>query len=145
MKRAAIIVLSLAAIPVLFFLCIFGAFAFSNFPFTSNVVAQASTPGGDGICVVQTFKGAEPYQVSYYARRAGGPWVWHYLAHEDDRWRSCKIEVSGDTLRIYCGTNLRETASIAAATAPPLDLQKQLPRDFSATQILAYHVSHYRR
>src|SRR3954468_21392270 len=57
----------------------------ANFPFTSGIVARASAPSGEAACVVQTFKGTEPYQVSLYARRPGQPWVWHYLAHQDNR------------------------------------------------------------
>src|SRR3954451_8549132 len=106
-KRTKIILLSLVALPFLCVAWFVATFAISNFPFSSSIVAQTATLSGYDICVVQTFKDLEPYQVSYYARRAGGPWVWHYLAHQDDRWRSCRVEVSGDTLRIYRGSTLR--------------------------------------
>jgi hypothetical protein len=90
-------------------------FAAENFPFTSGVIAHASSAHGEEACVVQTFKGAEPYQVSLYARRAGQPWVWHYLAHQDGRWRSCRIDFSEGQLRVYTGSTLRKSFSVSDA------------------------------
>jgi len=59
--------------------CFVGRYALDNFPFTSGIAAHARSPSGEEVCIVQTFKGAEPYQVSLYARQSGQPWVWHYL------------------------------------------------------------------
>jgi hypothetical protein len=145
MKRTKIILFSLLAIPFICIACLFILFAVCNFPFNSNVLADIVAPNGDQVCVVQTFKGAEPYQVSYYARRPDGPWVWHYLAHQDDRWRACQVEIIGDTMKIYRGSELRKTASLNDVTLPPNDLREQLPGNYTAMQILSNHSVYYGR
>ncbi len=114
-------------------------FTIENFPFTSGIVAHDLAPNGDEICIVQTFKDAEPYQVSLYARRAGQPWIWNYLAHEDGRWRNGHTEFEGDSLRVYTGSTLRKTFSFTAATKIPEVLEYQLPAEFTPQQILAWH------
>jgi hypothetical protein len=120
-------------------------FAVANFPFTSGVIAHTSLPTGEEVCVVQTFKGAEPYQVSLYARRPGQPWVWHYLAHQDDRWRGCHIDFSDGQIRVYTGSNLRDSLSVAEAFTLTGDPRKQLPPAYTPEQILAQHNAKYRR
>lgn len=127
------------ALPSLFIALLVAWFTINNFPFTSGIVAQDLAPNGDEICIVQTFKGAEPYQVSLYVRRPGQPWVWNYLAHQDDRWRNCHAEFAGDSLRVYTGSTLRKTFSLAAATKVPADSEYQLPAEFTPQQILAWH------
>jgi len=119
-------------------------FAVDNFPFTSGVIAHASSPGGEEACVVQTFKGAEPYQVSLYARRPGEAWMWHYLAHQDDRWRSCRIEFADNQLRVYTGSTLRKSFSVTEATGAPDSAHEELPASYTPEQILAQHNAHYR-
>jgi hypothetical protein len=119
-------------------------FAIDNFPFTSGVIAHASSPAGEEACVVQTFKGAEPYQVSLYARRTGQSWMWHYLAHQDDRWRSCHLEFVGDQLRVYTGSTLRKSFSVPDATTRPDAAHEELPASYTPEQISAQHNAHYR-
>jgi hypothetical protein len=118
-------------------------FAVDNFPFTSGVIAHTSSPTGEEACVVQTFKGAEPYQVSLYARRPGQAWMWHYLAHQDDRWRSCHVEFVGDQLRVYTGSTLRKTFLVADATTRPDSAPEELPASYTPEQISAQHNAHY--
>src|SRR5690348_8781888 len=84
--------LTIGAIPLVCIAFVLVLFVAANFPFTSNVVTHTTGPGGLEACVVQTFKGAEPYQVSLYVHRPGEPWVWHYLAHQDFRWRDSRID-----------------------------------------------------
>jgi hypothetical protein len=120
-------------------------FAIANFPFTSGVIAHVSLPTGEEVCVVQTFKGAEPYQVSLYARRLGQPWVGHYLAHQDDRWRSCHIDFADGQIHVYKGSTLRESLSVAEAFALPSDPRNQLPPAYTPEQILAEHNAKHRR
>ena len=132
-------------VPLVFILTLLGWFAAANFPFTSGVIAEASAPTGEQTCVVQTFKGAEPYQVSIYVRRAGGPWLWHYLAHQDSRWRRCRIEFEGDALRIYTGATLRKTFSIAEATLRPWNAGHDLPENYTPPQIAARHDEYFQR
>jgi hypothetical protein len=123
-------------------------FTIDNFPFTSGVAAHDLAPNGDEICIVQTFKDADPYQVSLFARHAGQPWIWNYLAHEDGRWRNCHTEFAGDSLRVYTGSTLRKTLSLAAVTTVPAasasDPDYQLPAEFTPQQILAWHNKKYR-
>jgi hypothetical protein len=119
-------------------------FAIANFPFTSGVIAHASSPAGEEACVVQTFKGAEPYQVSLYVRSPGQPWMWHYLAHQDNRWSGCHIEFAGPQLRVYTDSSLRKSFSIAEATSRPDSSHEELPTSFTPEQILAQHNAHYR-
>ena len=119
-------------------------FTVANFPFTSGVIAHASSPVGEEACVVQTFKGAEPYQVSLYARRPGQPWRWHYLAHEDNRWWNCRIEFADGQLRVYTGSTLRKSFSVAEATSKADSAHEELPTSFTPEQILAQHNAHYR-
>src|SRR5256885_8172082 len=114
-------------------------FTVDNFPFTSGIIAHEFAPSGEEICIVQTFKDVEPYQVSLYARRPGQPWVWNYLAHQDDRWRNCHVEFDGDALRVYTGSVLRKTFSLADATKLPDNSEYQLPAEFAPQQILARH------
>jgi hypothetical protein len=137
---------TLQVISLLPWLCILffvGWFAVDNFPFTSGIIAHDSAPTGEEIYIVQTFKGAEPYQVSLYARRPGQPWVWHYLAHQDARWRDCHVEFEGDTLRVSTGSTLRKTFSLAAITVPSENLRDQLPATFTPRQILDDHNKHF--
>ena len=132
-------ILALPFLPIAF---LFTFFTIDNFPFTSGIVAHDLRPNGDEICIVQTFKGAEPYQVSLYARRAGEPWVWNYLAHQDERWRNGHTEFDGDSLRVYTGSTLRKTFSLAATKIPAdseSDPNYQLPAEFTPQQILVWH------
>lgn len=134
----------LLLMPLVFILSLLGLFAAANFPFTSGVIAEASAPNGEQACVVQTFKGAEPYQVSIYIRRTGGPWTWHYLAHQDTRWRRCRIDFEGDALRVYTGATLRKTFSPAEATLRSKDTGHDLPANFTPAQIAAEHNEYFR-
>lgn len=131
------------ALPFLPLVILVAWFTIDNFPFTSGIVAHDFAPNGDEICIVQTFKDAEPYQVSLYAHRTGQPWVWNYLAHQDGRWRNGHAEFVGDSLRVYTGSTLRKTFSLAAATKVPADSGSdpdyQLPAEFTPQQILAWH------
>jgi len=142
-KTFRFVLASILAIPFLLIAILVTWFAIDNFPFTSGIVAVSFSPNGDEICIVQTFKDAEPYQVSLYARRTGQPWVWNYLAHQDDRWRNGHTEFDGDSLRIYTGSALRKTFSLAAATKVPAhfasDADYQLPANFTPQQVLAWH------
>lgn len=131
--------------PLVFVLSLLAWFAAANFPFTSGVIVEASAPTGEQACVVQTFKGAEPYQVSIYVRRANGPWTWHYLAHQDTRWRRCRIEFEGDALRVYTGARLRKTFSLAEAALRPWDAGYDLPASYTPRQIAAHHNEHFRK
>lgn len=128
-------VAGLSSIPVLALSALLIGLIAANFPFTSGVIAHSFNPNGDEACIVQTFTGAE-YRVSLYARHAGQAWIWNYLAHEDDRWCDCRMEFSGDELRIYTGSTLRKAISVAEATAPK-QLEYQMPADYSPDQILA--------
>lgn len=85
---------------------------------TDRTVAHASAASGEEVCVVQTFKDAEPYQVSLYAHKPGSPWVWHYLAHQDCRWRSCRLEFAEGELRVYEGSLLRKKLTLAENDGP---------------------------
>lgn len=129
---------SLSSVPVAAISAVFVWFLAVNFPFTSGVIAHGFSPGGDETCVVQTFTGAE-YRVSLYARRTGQPWIWHYLEHEGDRWRNCRMEFAGDQLRVYADGTLRKTFSLADATSPPEESRHQLPAAFTPEQIAATH------
>lgn len=119
-------------------------FAITNFPFTSGVIAHASSPNGEEACIVQTFKGAEPYQVSLYARRSAQPWVWHYLAHQDSRWRHCRLEFADGQLHIYTGATLRKTFPLVEAMTIADDPRDQLPATYTPEQILAQHNAYFR-
>jgi len=87
-------------------LLVFGLVIYSyyNFPFTSGVIASM-TDGDTDLCVVQVFKGYEPYQVCFLVRKAGSGWREYYLAHQDSRWRSCRIAVdsSRQVATVYRG------------------------------------------
>jgi hypothetical protein len=130
------IIMSLPLLVITFFA---GWFAIDNFPFTSGIITHELAPSGDEICIVQTFKDIEPYQVSLFARRPGQPWVWNYLAHDDDRWRNCHAEFVGDSLRVYTASTLRQTFSLANITKVPQDPGYQLPAEFTPQQILTWH------
>jgi hypothetical protein len=144
-RRLWVVVCALSALPLLFVATLVLWFVAANFPFSSGIVAVASAPTGEEVCIVQTFKGAEPYQVSLFARKPEAPWVWHYLAHEDCRWRNGHVEFVGVELRIYDGLELMKTFSLAEATTPPEDARKSLPSTYTPEQILQYHNDRYRR
>ena len=115
-----------------------------NAPFTSGVIASGVAPTGQQVCVIQTFKGWEPYQVSLYARTPNQPWIWHYLAHQDDRWRSCRVEFTGLELEIYTESKLRKKFALADITTLPKERQEYrwdslLPADYTPEKILARH------
>lgn len=115
-----------------------------QFPFTSGVIAHAVALSGEEVCIVQTFKGLEPYQVSLFARQPGQKWVWSYLAHQDSRWRSCRIEFQGGRLLVYRGFTLNNTFSLARATDVANDVDP-LPADYTPERILAYHNQLFQR
>jgi hypothetical protein len=131
------------AAPFLFIALEVAWFTVDNFPFTSGIIAHEVAPNGDEICIVQTFKDAEPYQVSLYARRAGQPWHWNYLAHQDNRWRNCRTEFDGNSLRVFTSSTLRTTFSfedaITVHARSAADSDYQLPAEFTPQQILAWH------
>jgi len=133
----------ISAMPVLVIAFFVLCYVALNFPFTSGVIAQASSPAGEQACVVQTFKGAEPYQVSLYVHRRGQPWLWHYLAHQDDRWRDCRIEFAADQIRVYTGSTLRKTFSVAEVTSSSGSAHEELPATYTPEQILAQHNARY--
>lgn len=130
----------LLAVPAL----LLGLFLLPQFPFTSEVIAHAVAPSGEEVCVVQTFKGVEPYQVSLFARRSGQKWAWSYLAHQDNRWRSCRLEFIGDALQVYRGSELNRSFSLKRATDITDDLSP-LPAEYTPEMILAHHNQLYQR
>ena len=134
-----------ASLPLLAIALLLIWFTADNFPFTSGVVAHTSSPNGEEVCVVQTFKSVEPYQVSLYARRHGQPWVWHYLAHQDSRWRSCKIDFAEGQIRVYRGSVLRRRYSVAEAVTVTGNPHDELPATYTPEQILARHNAYYHR
>jgi hypothetical protein len=131
-------------LPLLAIGSVFAWYAAANFPFTSGVIAHASSPTGTEGCVVQTFKGAEPYQVSLYARQSGQPWRWHYLAHQDNRWTDCRIEFRDAELRVYTGSILRKTFPIPAAVTVSDSDDHGFPASYTPEQILAQHNARYK-
>lgn len=71
-------------------------------PGRSGVVAVGETARGREFCVVQTYKDlVEPYQVSLYVRDDAGAWRWHYLEHEDNAWRSAKVDIVGERAVVF--------------------------------------------
>ncbi len=143
-KVLALALCGVALVPLVFIVHLLGSFAVANFPFTSGVVAHASSPDGVEACVVQTFKGAEPYQVSLYARRDTQAWVWHYLAHQDRRWRTCRIEFADGQLRVYRDSALRRSWSVSDATDMSDSTEYQLPAEFTPPQLAAKHNAQFR-
>jgi hypothetical protein len=131
-------------LPLLAVGAVLGWYVVPNFPFTSGVIAHGSSPNGIEACVVQTFKGAEPYQVSLYARHAGEPWRWHYLAHQDNRWRDCRIEFTASELRVYTGSTLRKSFPITATVAASDSDDHGFPANYIPEQILAEHNARYK-
>lgn len=144
-RRLWSIVCGISILPILGIITLISLFVAANFPFTSGIIADVSAPTGEEVCVVQTFKGAEPYQVSLYARAPRSPWVWHYLAHQDDRWRNCHVEFVGTELRVYNGDELRKALPLAEATAPPQYPREELPSNYTPKQILQHHNKKFRQ
>jgi hypothetical protein len=148
LSRAKIVAWASLAIasllPVLAVGSVFGMFTVANFPFTSGVIAHGSSPSGNEACVVQTFKGTEPYQVSLYARQSGQPWRWHYLAHQDNRWSNCRIEFGDAVLRVFTGSTLRKTFPIPAAVTGSDSDDHGFPASYTPEQILAEHNARYK-
>jgi len=71
-------------------------------PGQSGIVLTGESPDGREYCIVQTYSNLiEPYQVSLYVRDAAGSWRWHYLEHEDNAWRSARVEFQGDQVVVY--------------------------------------------
>ncbi len=123
-------------LPAVFFLLVIFWFIATNFPFTSSIAAHASAPTGEEACVLQTFEGADGYAVRLYARAAGSPWVSHYLAYEDGRWRDCRLEFKGRELFVYEGGALRKIFMLPEATALPKEPAEQIPSNYTPEQIL---------
>jgi hypothetical protein len=145
-RRLWIAVCVTSSLPTLGIAALTLLFIAGSYPFKSGIVAVASAPGGEEVCIVQTYKGAEPYQVSLYARKPGGPWVWHYLEHQDFHWQDCRIEFVGTEMRIYEGGDLRRTLSLAEATTPlPHDSGDDLPSNYTPEQILQHHNEEFRQ
>lgn len=72
---------------------VLSSYTLLNYPFHSDVVYSSSTNGYE-LCVLQIFKGVEPYQVSLLAKRDKSSWREYYLAHQDNRWKSDRISIS---------------------------------------------------
>lgn len=134
-------------------LCVYGLVAFGYAvcigPGRSGIVAHGWSPQGREYCIVQTFKTmAEPYQVSFYIRDAGGVWRWNYLAHQDSVWRSAIVSFSdgfahvsrdGVPFRdIRVPTNRFDLAKVE------LDRGNYCPSNFTANDLLSFHNRKFR-
>lgn len=69
-------------------------------PWRTGVLCQGFSPDGREYCVVQSHEVLFEFRVSFYLRNAEGVWQWHYLAHDDDSWRSASVEFTSETIRI---------------------------------------------
>lgn len=132
----SISLLGLLMLPYLAFIAAIFWITVLDFPFTSGVIADATAPTGEEVCVIQISDVFE-YQVSLYAHRAGQPWVWHYLENDDDRWRNCRLGFSGDELRVYTGSTLRKTIPVSQLTTKEVNDSREFPADYTPAQILA--------
>ena len=91
-----------------------GPYFVANFPFTSEIAARAKSKDGTEMCVIQVFKGGEPYQVTFFARKPSSNWESYYLAHQDNRWRNVTIRVDEEKKEalIYKGKKVARTFSL---------------------------------
>jgi hypothetical protein len=131
------IVGGISSLPILAVLYGLGWLVILNAPFTSGVIAYASTPAGDEACVVQSSAIIE-YHVSLYARHRGEAWNWNYLGYDDDRWRKCRVEFAGDQLRVYRAGALQKSLLITEAMATK-GSDFQMPAEYTPEQICARH------
>src|ERR1044072_593918 len=72
-RNVGIFLLSVLLLPAVGILVLLSAFVIAVFPFTSRFVTQATTAGGEEVCVVQISDITE-YSVSVFAHRPGEPW-----------------------------------------------------------------------
>lgn len=136
MKRElGIFLLGLLMLPFLGFVALLLWFGVTDFPFTSSVIVHTTAPTGEEVCVIQISDIIE-YSVSLYAHRPGEPWVWHFIDGDDDRWRSGRVEFSGDEVRVYQGSKLRRTIAMSQLTVDESESVRKFPADYTPQRIL---------
>ena len=135
-RRLGIAFLSVLMLPFVAFLGLLSWFVILTFPFTSSVIVHAVAPSGEEVCVIQISDIVE-YTISLYAHRPGEPWTAHLIDADDGRWRSGRVEFSGDELRVYQGSRVRRTIPMSQLLRPEGSDSKQFPANYTPEQIVA--------
>lgn len=146
MKRIAITTLIVFSL----MLGIISAYLISIRPWQSKVLAHGFSPEGREYCVVQTFRDfVEPYQVSFYVRDPRGVWIWNYLEHEDNGWKSATVNFSGSSALIQRnGMPFKEidipSVQVDLSTVLPGYRDQYCDKDFSVEEVFAFHNQKYK-
>lgn len=89
-------------------------------PGRGGILARATAGDGTELLVTQSWNGwgngGEPYTVSFYSRKPGGPWLWQYLDHEARRWPDCRLEIvpGSRAVRVSSSGELKRTIDLDA-------------------------------
>jgi hypothetical protein len=118
-------------------------------PGQSGVVVTGESQDGREYCIVQTYRDLiEPYQVSLYVRDSAGSWRWHYLEHEDNAWRSARVEFQGAQVVVYRNSErFREIEldreAIEKVTPELTRKERALPAELSVNEVARLHHVRY--
>lgn len=117
-SRSRIVVRVLAAFLILSVLAAGGFYLLLVQPGKGGVLARSATPDGTELLVTQEWNGwdigGEPYTVSFYSKKPGGPWLWQYLDHEARRWPDCRLQhdPGSRSVQVFSGGQLKETIDL---------------------------------
>ena len=117
-SRPSSLVVILAALFVLLFAGAGALWLVILQPGKGGVLAHSTAPDGTEFVVTQSWNGwdngGEPYTVSFYSRKPGGPWLWQYLDHEARRWPDCRLQHEPGTrsVKVFSGGQLKQTIDL---------------------------------
>ena len=84
-----------------------------------RIVARAVTPDGIEMCIVQKCNwSGELFTTSFYYRKPGGEWLWHYYDHQDGYWGGSRasLDTNARVAVFYRGRTPAVTFAWAAET-----------------------------
>jgi hypothetical protein len=104
MRRA---ILTVAAVV---FVGVFGVVFYYLGPGGTGVLSRLTLPDGSEFRLIQRYNySTEPYTIDFFFRLPNAPWGWCYIDHQDNRWRTGRLQFNGakKAVEVYCGADLR--------------------------------------
>ena len=90
-----------------------GVFALAFYylgPGGTGVLSRLTLVDGSEFRLIQRYNySTEPYTIDFFFRLPRAPWGWCYIDHQDNRWRTGRLQFNAakKSVEVYCGADLR--------------------------------------